>query len=202
MLFCFDEFDDSVEYLNLLNERKTKIMKQMKEIIDEPIDSFMENNANHNIINNNNAMKKSNKSNQNDILEQLNSLTDILTIKDLQTIIQGPIPNEQMMIIATTNDFEKIAKISPALVRHGRMTRVKFDYPCQTVLDQISNYYFKKPLGFSIGKLVNVSTSEIVQICMELLDSENTMKQKHKSFQNKIKSIYKLRVIKKKNKTK
>lgn len=87
-----------------------------------------------------------------------------LTINGLLKLLQGPLPNNGAMIFATTNFIEKIIRVREALVRHGRLTPIHFDYPDQLVIDQMSQHYFDQPFGETIPKLTSTPISELTSI--------------------------------------
>ena len=47
-------------------------------------------------------------------------------LEDLLEILQGPVPREGQIIIATTNKFDEIKNECPALFRPGRLTPIEF----------------------------------------------------------------------------
>lgn len=87
-----------------------------------------------------------------------------LTINGLLKLLQGPLPNNGAMIFATTNFIEKIIRVREALVRHGRLTPIHFDYPDQLVIDQMSRHYFDQPFEETIPKLTSTPISELTSI--------------------------------------
>jgi hypothetical protein len=52
--------------------------------------------------------------------------TENIALDDLLTIIQGPVPLNRAIIIATTNKYDEINKMCPALFRPGRLTPIYF----------------------------------------------------------------------------
>lgn len=87
-----------------------------------------------------------------------------LTINGLLKLLQGPLPNNGAMIFATTNFIEKIIRVREALVRHGRLTPIHFDYPDQVVIDQMSQHYFDQPFEETIPKLTSTPISELTSM--------------------------------------
>ena len=87
-------------------------------------------------------------------------------IQDLLEILQGPVPNEGGIIIATTNHFEEMKEQCPALFRPGRLTPVHFDYLDYGSLQELTEYYFGRKLEFPSQIKINVPTSEIIEMAM------------------------------------
>ena len=76
-------------------------------------------------------------------LKKLQKLDDTsLTINGVLMALQGPLPVDGSIIVATTNYLDRIIAVREALVRPGRLTPVYFGPPCHTVVDQISRFYF------------------------------------------------------------
>ena len=93
---------------------------------------------------------------------------DEISIEDLLELFQGPVPLDGAIIIATTNKFEEINNLCPALFRTGRLTPILFDNLTNDILSQMIKYYYKKDYQFD-GDIYkySLSPSTIVQIVME-----------------------------------
>lgn len=87
-------------------------------------------------------------------------------LEDLLEILQGPVPIKQSIIIATTNKYDEIREMCPALFRPGRLTPIKFDYMNWESLQNMSQYYFKRPLTLEKQHEINIPTSEIVELAL------------------------------------
>ena len=87
-------------------------------------------------------------------------------LEDLLEILQGPVPLEGSIIIATTNKYEEIKNICPALFRPGRLTPVEFGYLDWASLQEMSRHYFKKELTFGPIDEITISSSEIIELAM------------------------------------
>jgi hypothetical protein len=87
-------------------------------------------------------------------------------LEDLLEILQGPVPLEGSIIIATTNKYEEIKDICPALFRPGRLTPVEFGYLDWASLQEMSRHYFGKDLTFGPIDEITICSSEIVEIAM------------------------------------
>jgi SpoVK/Ycf46/Vps4 family AAA+-type ATPase len=91
-----------------------------------------------------------------------------IQISDILELLQGPVPIEGAIIIATTNDINYIRKKNPALVRPGRLTPVYFGYPTMDILNEISQYYFSQALEFVCeDKKIGVPPSEIIELAQK-----------------------------------
>lgn len=87
-------------------------------------------------------------------------------LEDLLEILQGPVPMHQSIIVATTNKYEEIRQICPALFRPGRLTPVKFDYLNWDTLQELSMFYFGKKLTMHPCK-IEIPTSQITEIALD-----------------------------------
>lgn len=86
-------------------------------------------------------------------------------LEDLLEIIQGPVPRNGQIIIATTNKFEEIYEACPALFRPGRLTPIKFDYLNKTQVNKLIKYYMKRD-DIVIDVEPKIPTSKIVEVIM------------------------------------
>lgn len=97
---------------------------------------------------------------------------DVFVLKDLLDVFQGPVPREGTLIFATTNDFDEIYKMCPALFRPGRMTPVFFGYANIETIQEISEFYFKKRLNIYIPEQHHIPTSQIIELALEAINYE------------------------------
>jgi len=88
-------------------------------------------------------------------------------INDLLEIFQGTVPNDGAIMIATTNDYEGIKEMCPALFRPGRLTPIYFGYADKDLLQDISRFYFGRELEIYIPDKLEIPTSQIIQIALE-----------------------------------
>ena len=95
------------------------------------------------------------------IKEQTKFLRDF-TIHDLVELFQGSIPCNGLIIIAITNDFERIYKKCPKLFRDGRLTPVKFDYMDLNVLNELCVHYFGQSSNLKFEGILNVAPSTVI----------------------------------------
>lgn len=101
---------------------------------------------------------------------------DKIILRDLLDILQGTIPIDGSIIIATTNKYEEIKEYCPELFRAGRMTPVYFGYLDLNGFKNFCQNYFEElpserlcsilfPDDIDINKLVK--TSEFVEVAMQ-----------------------------------
>lgn len=153
VIFILDEFDITISKLITRKQIKEKIINKL--IINNKIEP-------------NNKLAQTNDDSQ---LASIDKLNDDSTIEldDLLELIQGPVPLNGAIIIATTNKYEQIYKECPALFRPGRLTPVNFDYPDTKLVNEISNFYFQKSLeieGTDLYKY-SISVAKIMEIVIE-----------------------------------
>lgn len=97
------------------------------------------------------------------------------SINDLLEVFQGTVPNDGAIIIATTNNYDEIKTMCPALFRPGRLTPIYFGHIDRGILQEISIFYFGKPLEIYIPDKITVPTSQIIQIALEAVSFSDTM---------------------------
>jgi hypothetical protein len=109
------------------------------------------------------------KSNLNNIsIENFGYDTNDLNLEDLLEIFQGPVPLEGSIIIATTNKYEEIRRMCPALFRANRLTPVKCDYLDNKTLSEITKYFFNKNVKWSKDvRKKNIATCTVLEIAYE-----------------------------------
>ena len=98
--------------------------------------------------------------------------TDIC-LKDLLTIFQGPVPKIGALIFATTNNYDEIERMCPALFRHSRMTPILFGYCDRNTINDMFLHYFKKEPPFYVPEQTQNSSAEIIQYALECLCLNN-----------------------------
>ncbi len=89
------------------------------------------------------------------------------SVNDLLEIFQGTVPNDGAIMIATTNNYDEIKEMCPALFRPGRLTPVHFGYVKKETMQEISRFYFGRDLEIYIPDNINIPTSQIIQLAME-----------------------------------
>lgn len=85
-----------------------------------------------------------------------------ITIEDLLELLQGPAPRNGQIIIATTNKYDEIRTLCPALFRPGRLTPVHFGYLNCAEVNKMGKFYFgseHKDIDFD----PEISSAELVE---------------------------------------
>lgn len=92
--------------------------------------------------------------------------SDILRLRDLLELFQGPVPIRDRIIVATTNNFEQIKGIIPPLFRPGRLTPIRFTYLDWESLVELCGYYFNSELNVTPFEVV-IPTSQITELAIK-----------------------------------
>lgn len=92
--------------------------------------------------------------------------TTELTIEDIQEILQGPIPLEGAIIIATTNKYNEMREKCPALFRAGRLTPIEFGNADMWFINEVSKFYFKKDVDIVLPPKIKLQPSEIIETAL------------------------------------
>ena len=92
--------------------------------------------------------------------------TQDLSIEDLLEIFQGPVPLEGAIIFATTNKYEEIRKLCPALFRTGRLTPVSFLNADNIMLKDLCNYFFGKYTDIDISNK-EIMPAQLIELAAE-----------------------------------
>ena len=176
-LFIFEEFDIGIKYLHEKENSKNKI-----------IQDWVNNNYDINSYKNTDNIDDQKKAHP-----QPKSYYDIceeFCLKDLLEIFQGTVPAKGMIVIATTNNYEEIGSICPALFRPGRMTPIYFGYIEKDTLQDISKFYFEKKLDIFIPDKINIPTSQVIEIALEAKMNAKELNP-FNYFRNKLQSLLK-----------
>ncbi len=106
--------------------------------------------------------------------------SDDLTVGDLLSLFQGPGQVEGQLIFATTNRFEHIKEICPALIRPGRLTPVHFENIDKESLCDLMFHFFEMKIAkndlikeFKFCKKCCKTTSEIILKAIEFQEENN-----------------------------
>jgi hypothetical protein len=92
--------------------------------------------------------------------------SDVLRLRDLLELFQGPVPVRDRIIVATTNNFEQIKSIIPPLFRPGRLTPIKFTYLDWDSLQELCQYYFNNQLNMAPFS-ITIPTSQITELAIK-----------------------------------
>lgn len=88
---------------------------------------------------------------------------DSLEVSDLLELFQGLVEYKNRYIFATTNNFEKINTIIPALFRAGRMTPIYITHMTWEDLTKCVKYYYSEDVLTILPMPIKKSSSSIVQ---------------------------------------
>lgn len=108
-----------------------------------------------------------------------------LHLGDLLEILQGSVPIEGSMIIATTNHYEYIKKTLPALVRPGRLTPVHVNYLDWASLQELCRYYFDGKELMMDEISIHYPTSGIIDMAISCQQRKNSFQE----FEHEIKKL-------------
>ena len=211
-VYILDEFDmivtnlyykDKIEQATLNNKMsKLEKNKNNDQTIEQAIEQAILNSKLEEIKDNDSQIAKKNKkydkkkknmiySEDEDEDEVQNNFSDYdeeICLKDLLEIFQGPCPNDGMIIIATTNKFDEIKKMCPALFRPGRLTPVNFGHADSDIVQDISKFYFGKKLSINLPNIFNIPISHIIEIALTCKSPGNNG---FEQFQQTILQMYK-----------
>jgi hypothetical protein len=95
--------------------------------------------------------------------------SDVLRLRDMLELFQGPVPVRDRIIVATTNNYEQIKNIIPALFRPGRLTPIKFTYLDWDSFDELCKYYFDKSVNLTTveRRHIKIPTSQITELAIK-----------------------------------
>jgi len=147
VIYMFDEFDRTVTELYNNDKKRAKELEEYK------------------------IVKKS--SDKEDTPQEPKDTSDEMTCTDLLEFFQGPIPLSGAIFIATSNKFEEIKKMCPALVRPGRLTPVELGNPDSSTIKEISKYHFGKEIELSPDYSPTISSAQVMQYVIDAkMDSD------------------------------
>jgi hypothetical protein len=143
------------------------------ELLEDGID--MENNRVHEKARYNILQKRDYDNEQCMVNTELNNIiknidddnkSDILRISDLLELFQGPVPIKNRIVVATTNNFDRIKNVMPALFRSGRLTSIHMDFLDWASLNELCMYYFQKNMTYEAVE-ITVPTSQIIELAVK-----------------------------------
>lgn len=107
-----------------------------------------------------------------------------LVLYDLLELLQGAIPIDGSIVIATTNNYKYIKKTLPALTRPGRLTPIHIDYLDWNSLQDLSMFYFNELLTIPEQK-ITYPTAGIIDFALECKQLANPVEE----FEKRLKSV-------------
>lgn len=116
---------------------------------------------------------------------------DLLTIHDLLEVFQGCIPYEGLIIIATTNNYEKMinhpkyGERLKAIFRPGRLTPIYCSNLTTEIFDEIIDFYYKEKIDSSDLDLSKTSLSSIINDIQSSMLMDETFEQFKEKFLKK-----------------
>jgi hypothetical protein len=96
-------------------------------------------------------------------IENMNKYMNEIFIHDLLEIFQSSVPRDGQIIIATTNNFDGMRDILPALFRPGRMTPLFIGYPSQKQFRDIVQHHFNREPTIQLPDCHTIPTSQITE---------------------------------------
>lgn len=111
-----------------------------------------------------------------------------LCLSDLLELFSSPSPVNQLILFATTNNFDYIQKTLPALTRDGRLTPVHIDYIDWDSYKDCVNHFFNKKTKLQTFK-IKIPTSKIIDLAMTYQNEKNGFSKFEKEFVQKNKTL-------------
>jgi hypothetical protein len=99
--------------------------------------------------------------------KQFDAASHAFCLDDLKCILQGSVPIEGSIIIAMTNNFDKIKDTCPALFRDGRLKPIELGYLDPKTMNDLSNYFFGRDISIKLPAIVPIPTSNIIKLAMQ-----------------------------------
>lgn len=158
------KFNPQAFMMSQLQDEKRKVRSDPRQALAATTEKKMQFDTNINIIN----------SNINTLIKSINeeNRSDMLRLSDLLELFQGAVPVKKRMIIATTNNFDRMKKVIPALFRPGRLTPLKFDYaPWSSFTDLCRHHYQVEPKGLFFP--IKIPTSQLIELVAKHPDCES-----------------------------
>jgi len=192
VVFIFDEFDLTVSELH----HKSKAMNTIVDTWQSSINGIIQKYKEGSKMKKNSDSKNEEKNNDGDgddeneylsndenictgnltnkmSIERFGYDNESITLCDLLELFNGPVPNDGMIVIATTNNYEEIKQMCPALFRHGRLTPIHFDYANSDTIKEITKYFFDMEIDISDDYVPHFSTSQLLELVIETKMTKN-----------------------------
>lgn len=177
VIYIFDEFDRTVLTLCKRKQKNKQYDKMIKKYMSKMIKNNSDSYDSDDFENQKPIKKPKDKKNINEkeesaqkAVENSNDDSTKLTIEDLQEILQGPIPLENSIIIASTNKFEEMNTLCPALFRHGRLTPIYFGNADSYFINEIAKLFFKQELIINFSN-ENIQPSAVIEMALNYVEA-------------------------------
>lgn len=174
-IYILDEFDVAVKELSERKKRKSIEIEIFRKSIVNQLEKDLDDTKNIMTNDKKTDVKTDVKTETKKILIPDNH--DELLLDDLLELLQGAVPFNQSIIIATTNDYEGIKDLCPALFRNGRLSPIYFGYVDNNILNEMCLYFFQKELKTDINvEEKKLAPSYIIEIITEakLINEDNS----------------------------
>jgi len=99
--------------------------------------------------------------------KQFDAASHTFCLDDLKCILQGSVPIEGSIIIAMTNNFDKIKNTCPALFRDGRLKPIELGYLDPKTMNDLSRYFFGCDVSIRLPPIMPIPTSNIIKLAMQ-----------------------------------
>jgi DNA replication protein DnaC len=172
VVFVFDEFDLTVKELARRHTINDTIANRWFKDVTKFTSDYNPLSANEDEKKNTmNAMKLSSSGFRGKCDIQLN---------DLLEIFQGSVPSHQSIFIATTNNFQELQELCPALFRVGRLTPVLFDNFDLETLNEFTRFHFQSSFApddlpcLKQHQKMHIPPSHVVQILCDAISSSSS----------------------------
>ena len=177
IIFLFDEFDETIVELKNRQIQKEAKYRNNENKLNLPREEIL-----LSLSKMNSTEEKKDGSNNEEKKEKI-------SINELLEVLHGAVPLEGAIFIATTNKYNKIFEICPALVRHGRLTPYLFDNFNGKILNEISVEFFGQSFEFEQNMELNIMNSQIMEWVVRYKDIENGFNKLKEEILNAVKKI-------------
>jgi hypothetical protein len=206
IVYVFDEMDTDIEKMLFKQKRQDEQCAMAKNTILKLVDASIQREENSNkqnasvvVVGNKDGtadkMQPNGDRQIKDSLDTINNLekyidsitkaydrigimeNDMVTLNDLLTVFQGSVPIDGCIIIAMTNNLEKMKSECPPMFRAGRLTPILFDVFNMEMLSTVIKKYFGRGISYDENSTVNIPPSEIIEMIMPAMLQNETYEQ-------------------------
>ena len=182
VVFIFDEFDRTIFALSERQERRKK--RDSFSLFSDDEDYSFSRSHKHSPKNNTSKTPMQLAADAGKTDNTVSSDYTDLIVDDLLELLQGAVPLEGAIIIATTNKLEEIKQICPALFRAGRLTPVYFGCADSEFINQLTENVFKRKLILDVKPDI-LQPAAILEFATSTFDKEN-LEESFDKFKNKL----------------